>query len=157
MATASVVKRELATVQIFHFAGHALSTAGDVALVLAPNTADNLPSDTLGTEDLEASYLQKLRLVVLSACGTQNSPGELSADPSNLAFVFLRAGVPHVIATRWDVDSASARLLMDYFYDQLLLGASVPEALRTASMKLRKEAGRDHPYYWAAFESFGRS
>ena len=157
LATSRVVQRELATAQIFHFAGHAVSTAGDIALVLAPGPADQPTVENLGAADLKATNFQKLRLVVLSACGTQKSSAEFSADPSNLAFVFLRAGVPHVIATRWDVDSASARLLTDCFYDELLLGKSVPEALRNASMKLRKEAGKDHPYYWATFESFGRS
>jgi CHAT domain-containing protein len=79
----------------------------------------------------------------------------MPGDSDSLALVFLAKGVPHVIASRWNVDSSSTVLLMEVFYEKLLAGASVPQALASAEAALRQRA--PHPYYWAAFDAFGQN
>jgi len=44
---------------------------------------------------------------------------------------------------------------MTDFYARLLRGDSPPEALRAAEARIRAHPETSHPYYWAAFSSFG--
>jgi CHAT domain-containing protein len=41
------------------------------------------------------------------------------------------------------------------FYDGLLAGRDVPEALRRATTRVREQKTTSHPYYWAGYQSFG--
>ena len=64
-------------------------------------------------------------------------------------------GVPEVVATRWQIDSASAVPMMDVFYRGLSNGMSVPRALTAARQSLIRDARYKHPYYWAAYYASG--
>jgi CHAT domain-containing protein len=77
------------------------------------------------------------------------------ADADSLARAFLLAGVPEVVASRWDADSSATAALMDSFYRILLDGRSAPQALQAAAAELRRLPATSHPYYWAAFSAFG--
>ena len=65
------------------------------------------------------------------------------------------AGVPHVVASLWDVDSAAARTFMEAFYNALLKGNGVAESVRFAAARVRAHSVWSHPYYWSAFQAFG--
>jgi CHAT domain-containing protein len=108
----------------------------------------------LMADKLRAVDIKKLKLAVLSACGTANTDQGL-AGPGNLVRAFLSAGVPHVVASKWRVDSQVTSELMTDFYSGLVSGKSVPEALRIAEARVRSHPETAHPYYWAAFASFG--
>jgi CHAT domain-containing protein len=69
----------------------------------------------------------------------------------------LAAGVPNVIASRWDVDSAQTRQFIRAFYDALFSGKVAGAALRDAELQLMRDPETKHPYYWAAFAAFGHS
>jgi CHAT domain-containing protein len=64
-------------------------------------------------------------------------------------------GVPEVVATRWQIDSASAVPMMDAFYSGLARGLSVPQALTAARLSLTRDVRYRHPYYWAAYYASG--
>ena len=64
-------------------------------------------------------------------------------------------GVPQVVATRWQIDSASAVPMMDAFYGGLAQGLTVPRALTAARQSLVKDPRYRHPYYWAAYYASG--
>src|SRR5262249_53733773 len=110
----------------------------------------------LDSSRLAPSDLHHLRLVVLSACSTAKEDDDSPGSPENLAAAFLRSGVPHVVASRWNVSSRATMELMRSFYSSLLDHESVSESLRIAARKLRKRPSTAHPYYWAAFAAFGR-
>jgi CHAT domain-containing protein len=78
-------------------------------------------------------------------------------DTQNIAAAFLRARVPHIVASRWNVDSATTARLMLIFYQGLLHGDGVPTALQKAAAQIAKKSSTMHPYYWAAFSAFGRA
>jgi CHAT domain-containing protein len=78
-------------------------------------------------------------------------------DPENLARAFLQAGVPQVVASRWNVDSASTVKFMDSFYGALLSGKPVTQSVKEAGSLVRSLPGKNRPYYWAAFSAFGQS
>jgi CHAT domain-containing protein len=99
--------------------------------------------------------LQSLQLAVLSACSTASgSAGSGGFD--SVTDAFLRAGVPHVIASRWPVDSAETRGFVQDFYQNALSGQSVSDAIRLTSRRMLANPRTSHPYYWSAFAAYGK-
>jgi CHAT domain-containing protein/tetratricopeptide (TPR) repeat protein len=148
-ATVGNVERDMSDAVVFHFAGHARSSAGQVGLVLAK--ADAAQSPLLTSAGL-AMYRPKLQLAVLSACTTERN----DAGADSLSQALLHAGVPHVIAARWNVDSAATTAFMEHFYGALLTGESVAAALQVAAAQTRNTPSSSHPYYWSPFHLLGR-
>jgi CHAT domain-containing protein len=60
-----------------------------------------------------------------------------------------------VIAARWRIDSTGTAGLIEEFYQGLLRGQAVSEALRAAALAVKRRPQSEHPYYWAAFSIFG--
>ena len=139
--------------QIFHFAGHSFAGGGESGLILATSEGSN-KNVSLGLEQFPREKLAKLQLVVLSGCETGTADQGL-VDPQSLVRIFLRGGVPNVIASKWKVDSRVSAALMDSFYSHLLKGERVSAALTIAERSLRADPATSHPYYWAAFSVFG--
>lgn len=107
----------------------------DSELTLAASESLKIRDLLDGTLDLAAS-----RLVVLSACETgifdiRTAPDEVLGFPVS----FLQAGAPAVLSTLWKVsDEASSLLLSRFYHLHLSDGLSAAEALRQASLWLRK-------------------
>jgi CHAT domain-containing protein/tetratricopeptide (TPR) repeat protein len=156
-ATGPNIIEHLSSASVFHFAGHAISGPEGTGLKVAP--ANELePASTLLTPDqIEAHRLSRTRLVVLSACSTAQPGDDGLADAGNISLAFLRGGVPHVVATRWAVDSSTVSELTRSFYSELLRGQSPGSALLRAATELNHQANRVHPYFWASFSVFGRA
>lgn len=156
-ATSPALARALIGASVFHFAGHARSQPGHSGLVLAPDADSADGGSTLfGYDQITRASLPHLNLAVLSACSTERI-SEHDEGPDSLARAFLRTGVPHVVATRWQVNSAAATMFANLFYRNLLGGKSVPVALASSADSVRSVAGYSHPYYWASFDAFGLS
>ena len=156
--TSVAIRQELARSDVFHFAGHAISGVKQSGLVLASLAGpdgNGVEPTLLSASDLDMTRLQRLQLVVLSACATAETEKGF-IEPDTLVRSFLRAGVPHVVASRWPVDSLSTEKIMTEFYSRLLERLSVANALQQAANQLRLQPATAHPYYWAAFSSYGR-
>lgn len=148
-ATGQQILSHLSGAAVFHFAGHAMNTSQQAGI---------LASDTLLAPSLfKRSALAEMQLAVFSACETQDGPAAGFNDANSLVRVFLQAGVPNVLASRWNVDSAATRQFMDLFYRSLLSGDSVPLAVHRAQQALRSQSVTSHPYFWSAFNAFGVS
>jgi CHAT domain-containing protein len=143
------VREGLPKASIFHFAGHAVASETKTGLVLSDNV--------LSADTLDGLPLAELRLVVLSGCETQNGSAGSSADYDSLVRIFLRAGVPELVASRWKVDSGATSLFMQKFYGALMSGKAVTESMREARRALRDRRETSHPYYWGAFANFAAS
>lgn len=156
-ARVAMIKKEIAKNSVFHFAGHATLTRSGAAMLLADGSLGITGPDQenlLGPSS-QGNVLRNMKLAVFSACGTAR-PGEVS--PSNsLVVEFLQSGAQHVVASRWNVDSVITTDFMGLFYSSLLSGHTVASALHSASRTLYNMPGKAHPYYWAAFSSFGRT
>jgi CHAT domain-containing protein len=146
---AEVFDKELAQAEVFHFSGHAAVFPGDGALVLA--SGDHLTG--LWASQISKRSLAACRLAVLAACSTARMD-DASGPGSVIARAFLQAGVPRVVAARWDIDSGATGVLMSTFYRDLGAGRSVEDALTAAAGRLRNDSRFAHPYYWAAFGLF---
>jgi CHAT domain-containing protein len=156
--TSLAIRQELSRSHVFHFAGHAVSSVKQSGLVLASlaDPTQNIEEPTLlSAADLEKAPLRHLQLVVLSACATAETEKGFTG-PNTLVRAFLRAGVPHVIASRWPVDSHTTQQTMTEFYKGLFQGQPSTKALQQATNTLRLQPATSHPYYWAAFGSYGR-
>ena len=147
-ASAAAVLSRLPSSAVFHFAGHAFNSSQKSGLLLSDSV--------LNAASLQRVSLSRMRLAVFSACETQVGSGGGAYDADSLVRVFLRAGVPSVVASRWNVDSVATRQFMNVFYQALLNGATVPNSLREAESVVRRIPGTEHPYFWAAFSGFGR-
>jgi CHAT domain-containing protein/tetratricopeptide (TPR) repeat protein len=153
--TLPTLRRDLPRVQLFHFAGHAIALPDGVALLISSRHTGS-PDIVISASTISRMPMGALRLVVLSGCSTESrADGEGLLDAGSLARVFLRGGVPEVVASRWMVDSVTTELFMRAFYEALLADKTVPAALRVAMLQIRSQAHDSHPYYWAAFGAFG--
>ncbi|MGC2400926.1 MAG: CHAT domain-containing protein [Acidobacteriaceae bacterium] len=151
-ATIDNVLQSLPQAQVFHFAGHSITQDREPGLLLASRNGDR--TVLLGAAQLHPGLMSNLKLAILSACNTATTE-QGPDDPASLVLLFLRAGVPNVIASKWPVDSAVSSALMENLYARLLKGDTVDVALRGAEQDIRSKAETSHPYYWAAFSAFG--
>lgn len=155
-ATLEAVERQLTRAEVFHFAGHAFSIAGRGGLLLAGSETQEVDSvSVLSAERLRNTSLNRTRLAVLSSCSTGSGDAGLAA-PESLVRAFLSAGVAQVVASKWNVDSATTANFMEAFYASLLSGDSVAASVRSAAAALRGPRATMHPYYWAVFDVYGR-
>lgn len=155
-ATKALVMSSFPGAEVFHFAGHAAVRNGETCLLLAKEGKLREESNALCADDVSHSNLNRCRIVVLSACSTGRQDDATPLNRHGMASAFLYAGVPRVIASEWEVDSAVTRNLMVYFYENLLKGMNSGEALRAAGFELRRNPATSHPYFWAAFQTFGK-
>ncbi|HEX3155271.1 MAG TPA: CHAT domain-containing protein, partial [Candidatus Angelobacter sp.] len=137
----------LALSQIFHYIGHARRDGSGTSLVLNAK-------DSLRAADIDPKLFARAQLVVLAACSTGIGRESGLLDTNSLVRAFLIAGVPSVVASHWDVDSASTSRLMINFYQNLAAGKSIVKAIYLARRKILVD--RPHPYYWATFSVTGR-
>ena len=151
-----MVKDGLQKAAIFHFAGHSLATLERTGLMLEDKDPQTGRSRLLDAEALRSFRSRDLQLAVLSACSTGEASAGDSSGFSSIAETLLRIGVPHVVASRWAVDSVQTRGFVEDFYRNLLSGMSVSEATRVTARKMLADPQTAHPYYWSAFAAYGR-
>jgi CHAT domain-containing protein len=152
-ATLRAVQENLPSAAVFHFAGHSLFTPDRSGLLL-----ENVGQKTEIPSLIDAAAVRKLnvrslQLAFLSACSTESGVGT-SGGFNSVTEALLRAGVPHVVASRWGV--VETRAFIDDFYRSALSGQLVSEAIRRASRNMLADNRTAHPYYWSAFAAYGR-
>ncbi len=147
MATLSHWKTYAQQADILHLATHG---------IFRP---DNPMFSRLSFSDgwLTAKDLYRFRLnnalVVLSACESGLTGTQRQNEHLGLLRAFFHAGASSLVTTLWPVKDASTAELIRHFYNELLAGSSVAEALQKAQNILRKSY--PNPYYWAAFQVNG--
>ncbi len=154
-ATLAAVEGHRPGTDLFHFAGHGFSNAGNGGLMLASDQNNSSGGGVLDAKRLAQQDWSHCRLAVLSACSTGTGETRGPVNPESLVRGLLWAGVARVIATRWNVDSETGVLLMDRFYTALLSRTDVAAALQQAARSIRENQNTSHPYFWAGFQDFG--
>jgi CHAT domain-containing protein len=109
----------------------ALLMAGDESLTLR----EVLGLDPAGTNGP--------RLVVLSACETDQAGRDLPDEVVSFPTGLLQAGCAGVIATQWSVSSVATALLVAKFYHRFINGTDPARALCEAQRWLREATARD--------------
>jgi CHAT domain-containing protein len=101
-------------------------------------------------------YQMKLpaELVTLSGCATGLNVVAHGDELLGLLRGLIYAGAQATLLTLWDVQDRSTTQFMTSFYAHLDRAADKAEALRQATLDLRKS--HPHPYYWAPFFLVGK-
>ncbi|HMC29674.1 MAG TPA: CHAT domain-containing protein, partial [Candidatus Angelobacter sp.] len=143
----SEVSPRLKSSRVFHYMGHGRPDGSGTTLVFNAN-------ESLHAKDMTPELFAHSQLVVLAACSTALGRENGLLDTNSLVRAFLMARVPRVIASHWDVDSATTSRLMISFYQNVASDKSIVQAIFHA----RKEIllSHPHPYYWASFSLTGR-
>lgn len=152
----SILKREIPQALVFHYTGHSSSDERFVGILVSDDQSPR-PRAIFDSSVIRAFGPIRTQLVVLSACATVGGKRGDFADEDSLTYAFLEGAVPHVIASRWNVDSVVTARLMDKFYSNLLAGQPIAEALRLAELEISASPDTDRPYFWAAFGAYGTS
>jgi CHAT domain-containing protein/tetratricopeptide (TPR) repeat protein len=96
-------------------------------------------------------------LVVLSACETANGKWVEGEGLISFARGFLYAGARSLLVSLWKVSDVSTSNVMQEFYQGLLNGNSMANALKEAKDKMiASEYDFAMPYYWASFVAVGK-
>ena len=151
------IMASLPSADVFHFAGHFSTNELSPQFskfLLAGNSSTG--ENNLTASEIGALKLKRTRLVVLSACKTAIETYYHGEGAIGIARTFFAAGVPTVVATRWEVDSAASAALMTAFHrNRTEKGLSAPAALRAAQLELLDSENFGSPFYWAAFAAVG--
>jgi CHAT domain-containing protein/tetratricopeptide (TPR) repeat protein len=161
---------------VLHFACHG-NLAVDPrhsALVLAKEAEGAAEDGFLTAEEIWGMPLTA-NLAVLSACHTGQGVNQGGEGLMGLTWAFRAAGVPSIVASKWQVDDAATSRIMVKFYEELKRGARKDDALRTAMLAemnypvtsgrprsepvsvpgLKPGQRRSNAFYWAAFQLIG--
>jgi CHAT domain-containing protein len=143
----SEVGPQLKSSQVFHYMGHGRPDGSGTTLVFNAK-------ESLRAKDIAPEWFAHSQLVVLAACSTALGRENGLLDTNSLVRGFLVARVPRIIASHWDVDSATTSKLMISFYQNIAKHKSVVQAIFDARKELL--LSHPHPYYWASFSLTGR-
>ena len=96
----------------------------------------------------------RAKLVVLSCC--HSAQGEIKAEGVvGIARAFLGAGARSVLVSLWAIDDKATLEFMKNFYQLLVKGKSVSEALNQAMNCMRESEEFGVVKYWAPFVLIG--
>lgn len=147
--------------QVIHLATHGMAdqnTPERSRLQFARMKGDTTQDHFLHTYELDGISL-KAELVVLSACESGIGRHFIGEGPMSLGRGFLANGVSSVVMTLWRVEDQTSSKLMQSFYQYLVEGVSVGDALYRAKLDALRQADSRtaHPYFWAGYISNGIS
>ena len=148
-ATKDAVLRRLGSVALVHIAAHGSMETGEIAL--AP---DDAKMDFILTMRDVLRVKMRAKLVVLSCC--HSAQGEIKAEGVvGIARAFLGAGARSVLVSLWAIDDKATLEFMKNFYQLLVKGKSVSEALNQAMNCMRESEEFGVVKYWAPFVLIG--
>jgi tetratricopeptide (TPR) repeat protein len=140
--------------RMLHIASHGYFDSGNpdnVGFALAPTrVGGQLDSGFITLTEL-FSYRFNNDLVVISGCDTAIGLERGGEGMMSLTRGFIAQGASHVISTLWPVSDRASADLMNLFYNQLLSGAPVAQALRNAQSELRSQPRYRDPLFWGAY------
>ncbi|MBI5706701.1 MAG: CHAT domain-containing protein [Armatimonadetes bacterium] len=132
---------------LIHLASHAgLNVENPMFSLLS------FPDGPLLADDIARSPLQ-VRHICLSACDTGSLSIVNTTEPDGIARAFLARGASSVLATSWPVDDRTAKEFMKDYYEGLVEGRTLVDALAEARRRCRTR--NPHPYFWGCWVMFG--
>jgi CHAT domain-containing protein len=163
---AALYAHPLGSYDVLYFATHGLLPGelhcqSEPALALSPaqGGTKSTKTDGLLTSSEIATLKLNADLVVLSACNTASGgDGKFGGGSlEGLADAFLDAGARAVLASHWQVSSASTVKLMTGLFARKATDNSLglAEALRQSQLALIASPESAHPFNWAAFTLIG--
>jgi CHAT domain-containing protein/tetratricopeptide (TPR) repeat protein len=173
-ATKKMIQSALADSDMAHLALHCVideTSPGEARLVLAPPhdiegaigsrgganaTNPRFDDGVLSLSEIYDLRLQRMGLVVLSAC--QSGVGQYYRGEGmvSLVYPFIVAKVPTLVASLWSVQSeATSQLMYGFHLARAAEKWDVGESLRRAQIRMLGDDRYKHPFYWGAFIAVG--
>ena len=150
------VLKRLSSVALVHIAAHGRMETGEIALAPQTPRTSQTPVEkdfVLTMKDVLKVHL-RARLVVLSCC--QSACGKIKAEGVvGIARAFLGAGARSVIVSMWAIDDVATLEFMKHFYEELVQGIRVSEALNRAMECMRETEKFREVRYWVPFVLIG--
>lgn len=128
-----------------------LHLAGSAPAWYGQATPDGEEDGLLTAEEIAQLDLSQTRLAVLSACSSGLGKIDEVDGVIGLQRAFKRAGVQSLLMSLWPVPDDATKLLMQYFYADLMTGVDCHQALTHAMQSLRHDTRYEKPHYWAGF------
>jgi len=159
-ATKEQFLQEAASYDVIHLATHAKADNQNPLhsfIAFYPKT-DSLSSYRLYAQELYNLHLDKLKLIVLSACETSNGKLIQGEGIMSLARAFAYAGCPSIVTTLWKAEDITTADISKRVHQYLKEGKSKDEALQLAKLAYingQTHAIRRSPVYWANFIFIG--
>ena len=100
--------------------------------------------------ELQATFHILADIVALTACQTGLGRRISGEGTMGMGRAFQYAGARSVLMSLWSVAESSSVMLVEAFFRHVKEGKSKLEALDLARKEIR-EAGYDHPFFWAPF------
>jgi CHAT domain-containing protein len=152
--SAAAMMKALERIDIFHFAGHAVSNLERPELSFLAVRA----TMRISAREIAQLDLRNLEIAVLSACSTQGAARRRGGMTNGLAFSFLLAGARATVSSLWDVADVPTRDFQQALHHALAQRNSAAYALRATQLKFIRgsDRGRRDPRIWAAFVVSGR-
>jgi CHAT domain-containing protein len=157
LATKRAIVDALSQSELFHFAGHAqlAPSAPELSRLVLARAEGGLLENELTAAEIAALRLERLQLVILSACGTSQANSTRDPSGNGLADAFMTAGVRAVIASAWQADDAATSALMEALHRRLSQGEAPAAALRDAQLELlRRNGSLGTEATWGGFRVF---
>lgn len=153
---AAALRRQLALVDMFHFAGHAVAGPGSLRLVFHDDAAQ--PLRLTAADILDEGY-PHLWLVTLSGCETADVGAASQIGSSSAGFVrsFLAAGVPTVVASFLKLNDRQAQDVFPAFYRRLARSKDAAQALHQACLEQPLERQAESAVLCGSLAVFGVS
>jgi CHAT domain-containing protein len=142
---------------VVHFGGHGYANAEYPLLSRLAFAGPGDQEDSLFAHEISSLTFARTQLVVLAACSTAGGVISRGEGVVSVAWPFLAAGVPLVVASQWDVDDEATRALFVAFHQAVAETRDPVRALRTAQLSLL-HSGNDEfeaPASWGAFVALG--
>lgn len=148
-ATIEALLRELPSVDILHYAGHAIvdPESPDRSRLLLAATGSN--EGILFVATLHGLHLPRHPVIVLAACSTHVGDIAVGEGVQSIARPFLAAGASSVIATLWDVRDRAASRLFRAFHAKVATGVPPAQALAEAQRDALLAPDMSSPSNWA--------
>jgi CHAT domain-containing protein len=156
-ATKEQFVRRAPLYEVVHFGGHGFANAEYPLLSRLAFAGDDGQEDPLFAHEIAPLEFANTRLVVLAACSTAGGAVSRGEGVVSVAWPFLAAGVPQVIASQWDVDDTATHALFVAFHRSLQETQDAVQALRAAQLSLIRSSESDlaAPASWGAFVALG--
>lgn len=152
------VKEKIKQYDIVHFAGHA-----DYNEQNPEQSGWRLKGGNFTARDIDeiAGGNPMPALVFSNACQSArtdkwNHPVERSGEASfGLANAFMLAGVRHYIGSSWEIKDEPSRNFACLFYEHIVSGKTVGEAVHQARLDLMKKDNSGNDISWASYVLYG--
>ena len=157
-ATKQSVLYRLRLAKVIHLATHGSASAGFLAFTSSfPVSKSGLAEKEhilIFPKEIETLNISPA-LVVLSSCDSARGPVK-AEGVIGMARAFLSAGAHSVLVSLWRIPDESAHMFMNFFYQFLVNGLPILQALQRSMQCLRCFLKYSHYVHWSGFQIIGK-